>query len=642
MEEQVGIFWHRFLGKLLTNKKGSNSSKQQTLAEKMVKLKDVQLKMSIIFRSMSGNGKLQVESSFGRQVNIHRSIIQKIAGAKPITYSAWIEHDTLYLPEQIGLFPTQELNKALYLWLTAMASTDVKHPPQIPKNKQKYTNFWFVRNQQLTLKTLDDFPGLNISYQQLLEHVLNSRPQLDKLPEQQQQQEQVILKALKEPGSQSLIPYSQKSPAPVALWLIQSLNQLSNEMPPSDVEQDGEKQNDNNNTDKENSESKENTSQNKRKQAERVKMPDGEKGLITVRMENIFSWAEFLKVDRTTDDDEDPNAGKVAEDMDHMSLARDKQNPASKINFNLDLPAAAYDDTVLSEGIVYPEWHYKKDQLVDDQCKIIPMLSAQATDCELPAKLFNPSRKVKRIFEALAPARKWFRGEYEGSELDLDAFIQFNSDRKQKSANAEQGLYRQFRPGNRDLATLLLADLSLSTDSAINNDSKIIDVIRDSLFLFSEALTQTGDRYALYGFSSRKKDHVRFNQIKTFDEKLNAKIRGRIQAIKPGYYTRLGTAIRHASFLLNKEPAEKKILLILTDGKPNDLDHYEGRYGIEDTRHAVMEAKNMGLHPFCFTVDKEGSDYLPHLFGPNGYTIIRKPEELPSKLPMLYAELTQV
>ncbi|MCW5615445.1 MAG: nitric oxide reductase, partial [Rhodocyclaceae bacterium] len=83
-----------------------------------------------------------------------------------------------------------------------------------------------------------------------------------------------------------------------------------------------------------------------------------------------------------------------------------------------------------------------------------------------------------------------------------------------------------------------------------------------------------------------------------------------------------------------------RLLLILSDGKPNDLDQYEGRYGIEDTRMALIEARNMGLRPFCVTIDKEGAGYLPHLFGPAGYTVIRKPEELPSRLPLLYAQLT--
>ena len=117
--------------------------------------------------------------------------------------------------------------------------------------------------------------------------------------------------------------------------------------------------------------------------------------------------------------------------------------------------------------------------------------------------------------------------------------------------------------------------------------------------------------------------------------------RGRIAAIKPGYYTRLGAALRQATTLLAAQPAKLRPLLIVSDGKPHDIDHYEGRYGIEDTRMAVIEARRQGLKPFCITIDREGEDYLPHMFGPAGYTVVRQPEDLALRLPALYAQLTR-
>ena len=144
----------------------------------------------------------------------------------------------------------------------------------------------------------------------------------------------------------------------------------------------------------------------------------------------------------------------------------------------------------------------------------------------------------------------------------------------------------------------------------------------------------------MYGFSSRQRNHVRFHTLKTFDEPCNDAVRGRIQAIKPGYYTRMGAAIRHATALLEKEVPSQKLLLILTDGKPNDLDKYEGRYGIEDTRRAVQEALERGLRPFCVTIDEKAGDYLPYLFGSSSYVLVRNAGELPVKLPLLYAQIT--
>jgi len=267
--------------------------------------------------------------------------------------------------------------------------------------------------------------------------------------------------------------------------------------------------------------------------------------------------------------------------------------------------------------------------------------SRRAAPCELPAALRAPARRLRRQFESLAPARQWRRGQPDGSEPDLDAWLRHAAERIQGLTVATPNLYRDQQRGRRDLACLLLADLSLSTDSWVGNERRVIDVIRESLFLFAEALAASGDHFALYGFSSRRREHVRFHHLKGFAEAYTAAVRGRIDAIKPGYYTRMGAAIRHASTLLACESAGQRLLLILTDGKPNDLDRYEGRYGIEDTRHAILEARRAGLMPFCVTIDDEAGEYLPHLFGAGHYVVIRNPAELPRELPILYARLTQ-
>ena len=268
------------------------------------------------------------------------------------------------------------------------------------------------------------------------------------------------------------------------------------------------------------------------------------------------------------------------------------------------------------------------------------MTSRHAEAMELPANLRRQAHKIRRQFEALRPQRHWVSRQNEGSELDLENYITFLTDRKHGHVNSDTPVYRDVRNVSRDLSCLLLADLSLSTDAHINNNARVIDVIRDSLYLFSEALTATGDRFALHGFSSRNRNHIRFYNIKQFSESYDDNIRGQINAIRPGYYTRMGAAIRHATQLLSKEASSQKLLLILTDGKPNDLDKYEGRYGIEDTRMAVLEAEKLGLKPFCVTIDEHAEDYLPYLFGSRSYALIHNVEELPRKLPLLYLRLT--
>ncbi len=236
--------------------------------------------------------------------------------------------------------------------------------------------------------------------------------------------------------------------------------------------------------------------------------------------------------------------------------------------------------------------------------------------------------------------RYWLKAQPQGEEIDLSAWLDFHVESK-ITPSAEKGLFRSFRGNNRDLSCLLLADLSMSTDAHLDNDNRVIDVVQDSLLLFGEALQSVGDNFAMYGFSSVKRHNVRFTMLKNFNENYTDHVRGRIQAIKPGFYTRMGAAIRQATQVINEQKSSEKLLLILTDGKPNDIDHYEGRFGIEDTHNAINEAKRLGIKPFCITIDTDAQEYLPYLFGgADGFTVILRPEQLPLRLPQLYHQLT--
>ncbi len=133
---------------------------------------------------------------------------------------------------------------------------------------------------------------------------------------------------------------------------------------------------------------------------------------------------------------------------------------------------------------------------------------------------------------------------------------------------------------------------------------------------------------------------MRFLLLKDFAERYDDASRGRILALRPGYYTRMGAAIRQSTRILLEQAAQRRLLLIVSDGKPNDLDHYEGRYGVEDTRQAVPEARRAGLIPFCVTVNREAGEYLPHLFGRRGYSVVHDARRLPQVLTRLYARLT--
>ncbi len=610
LEEQVGSWWHRFITR----------RSETRYPEAAVRLEEIQHLLGIWFRALGGDGALEVAGADASEMNVRRSLLQKVAGTQRRFHLAWLDDNALRLPPRIDAFPERALNRDLYLWLAALAA-GAQALPSAP---------WFQHNQQLTLAALEHWPGLWEKYQALVRAHLQQRPHPARLPADERAQEEAIRAALIEPGSRARLPPAGRPPAPVPLWLHPN-PPVSQAMSASEPATDPEA----------NRSPAQQLETVPRKSAEEADQPESDRGLITVRMENIFSWGEHVHVDRGTEDEEnDQRADEVARDLDRISITRHGKAAKTRLKFDLDLPSESEDDQVLNDGILLPEWHWKQRRLIPNHCRAVELVAADAEPVPLPERLKKTATRLRNQFQALAPARIWYKARPDGAEVDLDAYLRYRTDRAGGCRVAADNLYREMRAGARDLACLLLADLSLSTDTWIDDHHRVLDVIQDSLYLFAESLAATGDRFGIYGFSSRKRDPIRIHRIKHFDERYGGRVRGRIAALKPGYYTRLGAGIRFATRVLETQGAGRRLLLILTDGKPNDLDQYEGRYGIEDTRHAVRAARNLGFHPFCVTIDEKGNDYLPHLFGTNGYVVIRNPAELPAELPLLYARLT--
>lgn len=610
MEEYVGELWDRFIRKVA----------YRGYPEARVKLEQMAKLAPVFFRALGGDPGLNVTAGSATSHGARRNWVQRVAGTGEKAELAWRDGASLYLPAELDVFPQAALNRDLYLWLIALSAHDCAS--DLP---------WLARNQQATLATLQALPGLAGRYQILVEALIAERGDPAKLLPVERTAEEVVRAALRDPATPQVLPPAPKPVQPVPLWLHPEAPVAAGVRARSQEE-----------TAEASEEATAKTPETQRKRkAESTDMPDGKNGfMLRFRAESLFSWAEFVKVNRATDDDEDPDAASAADDLDQLTVARDNKRSASRIRFDLDLPAEADDDTVLESGTLLPEWHYKKQRMLPDMCRIHTLVAADAPPCALPQPLARTARLLRRQFQALTPQRTRLRNQHSGSDVDLDALMRYCADRASGAPVSEPGLYLDFRNHNRDLACLLLADLSLSTDAWINNSARVIDVIRDSLFLFSEALSATGDSFALYGFSSVRRDNVRFHLLKGFDERYNPEVRGRLAAIKPGFYTRMGAAIRQSTQILSRQKSGRRLLLILTDGKPNDLDQYEGRYGIEDTRVAIHEARQKGLTPFCVTIDEKAGDYLPHLFGSGSFVVVRNAAELPQVLPRLYVKLT--
>lgn len=611
MEEHVGELWHKLL----------NKATQQTFPQAKVELNDIKGRLLIYLRALNRDNGLSIELADKRKHANHRNWLQKMAGNNRYITACWRDADSLYLPAEIAVYDDPSLNRDLYFWLAGLTA-------QIPEEQLAQVDSWISYNQVLCQQTLLQYSGLKTKYLRLVKAHIKNRPDIDTLSGDEHTAETTIRKALLNPEEIQQLPNTEFDPAHVPLWLYQPPERNSKSI----------KRDDNNNN--KHSKKQKEVKKMARKKAREVESSEETTGLITVRMENIFAWGEHAAVDRSLDDEDDlESAEDAARDMEELAITNNERAASSSLKFDLDLPSASEDDIVISHGIMLPEWNYKKSELINDHCKVQELQTRNLGSKDLPEHLKQTAKKLKNQFQALAPARHWRSGQQDGQEIDIERWIRFASDKKAGQASADQ-LYKEMRSGNRDMCCTLLADLSLSTDSWLNNDFRIIDVIRDTLLLFGESLQATGDQFSMCGFSSRKRDPIRIHLLKKFNEKYNGETRGRINAIKPGFYTRLGAAIRYTTKELAKQPQGNRLLLILTDGKPNDLDQYEGRYGVEDTRQAILEARREGLQPFCVTIDTKGNEYLPYLFGSNSYVVIKNPIELPKRLPLLYAQLT--
>ncbi|OCW19227.1 nitric oxide reductase activation protein NorD [Pseudomonas sp. S3E12] len=605
LEEWVGSAWHRFITRRAS----------VDFPHARVELVDRQRSLAVLFRALGGASGIALEAASERDLLLRRNLLMRIAGTCKHAPLASCDGNRLRLPSSLAVYPTVALNRELYRWLALLAA----HAGPM--------THWARDNQRWTWLLLQRYPALLPSYQRLVDAHLRLRPDPASLKPGEAALEKALRKALREPGSVRHLPCSERAAWPLPLWLYPPLHLDTPQA--LDLEDDGD-----------DLATPSGEQQGAPKRASRVDDHSRDGGLLVVRLENLFSWTEHIDLDRWADDSEDPDAARVAEDLDQLSLSRQRVRKSGGLKLHLDLPPADVDDIPLGEGIKLPEWDYRQQCLRPGFVNLQLMQPRADAPQPLPARLLGPAQRLRRQFQQLRTDRQWLRRQPQGAELDLQAWVDFQAQR-QHGACTERGLYQEQRHTRRDLACLLLADLSMSTDAHLNDTQKVIDVIRDSLLLFGESLAGLGDAFALYGFSSLRRHQVRLHQLKTFEQVYDDRTRGCIQALKPGYYTRMGAAIRQATQLLGACKQRRKLLLLLTDGKPNDLDLYEGRYGVEDTRQAVVEARRQGLIPFCITIDRQAGDYLPYMFGAHGYTLIRQPEQLPLRLPQLYRQLTE-
>ena len=360
--------------------------------------------------------------------------------------------------------------------------------------------------------------------------------------------------------------------------------------------------------------------------------------LILNRFEKIIGLSEMVNINRSVEDDDEEGARKAAEDLDELSVGQHDRRAATKLRMDLDLAAEAVDTSALAAELTYPEWDYTRGVLHPNHCRVIAEPASATGETWRPdAAAQRRIRLVRRQFEALRPRRQRLTAQPDGDELDLSSLVRSVADRKAGGPGSDR-LYTSVRPVARDLSVAVLVDVSLSTDGWIDGH-RVLDVEKEALLALSHGLAACQDEHGIFTFTSRRRDHVHVRTVKDFDEPLSDLVDRRIQALKPGHYTRMGAALRHVSKRLSERPHHHRLLLLLSDGKPNDMDHYEGRYAIEDTHMAIREARRAGLKVFGVTVDEQARDYFPYLFGKGAYAIFPHVARLPSALPAIYRQI---
>ena len=590
-EESIGKVWDKYLNKKV-NKFHENER---------VYFNSISKSLTLFHHLLGGEKGKDLQVTDKRYVETSRTLLQKISFLGKEFFLTWQDEKSIYLPASFAYFDTKEQNEMLYYWLIAMATRVDISSDNLKEQNIQAVNYLINR-----------YSGFEIFYENASAYLSSQFEQLS------------FINSLDTLNNEDLI-----NDYPNPLWLYPPI--LSN----SKINQsDSDEEELQRGQDKDQTDTLE-----MKKQTNQVDDKKETDGFLAFLPESLMSIFEQVNVDRMEDDSFDEDALYHAEDLDEITIGKKQANLSARVKLDLDLQPDMTEIYPLGEGHLIDEWDYRKDTYLINYVRIKPQVTLNVVPIALPKRLKKMVKKIQGELDLLELDRiKNDRLPY-GDEINIDTWIDYSG--HQNKSMHHQNFYTTFEKKTRDMATLILADVSLSTEGGITQDVRIIDVIKDGLMVFSEALEKLDDKFAIYSFSSLQNKKVYFNIIKNFKDKYSDLIRGRIDAIQPYYYTRLGAAIRESAKILDKQQSANKLLLIISDGKPNDEDRYDGRYGIEDTKKAIEEVKKKGITPFCITIDLEAKEYLSYLFGRSGFAIVRDGRNLPKVIPEVYINLTK-
>jgi len=616
-EETVGNLWHDM---------ASGIGADVSHAEAGVTLASVRPSLAVLFRGLGGAPGVELAEAPATLMQHRRPLRRKLGADRDREWIARFDGERLTLPPVIAAFPDASLNRAAYFWLTALAATADLGQMDPDKTGPEQDVAQIRANARAAKAAYSACPGLRPAYDDMARQCVDARPEVMR-PAQEAALETAIRDQLcgstpdlaTVPAARGYMPI-----APVPIWLrfaTPGRGDAAEEVSPDPAAPPAT------------------AARTKRKLGERKDQDQQTRkdSFIIYRFESILSWVESMNINRSVDDDDDENAQKAADDQDRITLSKQARKVATRLRLHLDLSPSDADHEALAGEHTYPEWNHRSRSYMASHCRVL----------DAPTKLegapFHPNerrmREVRRQFEALRPRRILQPRQVDGTELDLDAVLTARADLMATGRGSDR-IWQSARQLERDVSVAFLIDTSRSTEAAIGETS-VIDVARETMAALAGGIDAAGDRLGIWGFSSLRRDRVFLSRCKDFADPMSPEITANIGDLTPGHYTRLGAAIRHVSAQLAEEPSARKLLIVLTDGKPNDLDHYEGQHGIEDSHMAVREARNAGQSLHGIVIDEDGQDWFARIFGRGGFTLLPDPERLTKALPDIYRTLTQ-
>ncbi len=307
----------------------------------------------------------------------------------------------------------------------------------------------------------------------------------------------------------------------------------------------------------------------------------------------------------------------------------------------------------MSDPFHYDEWDYQVQLARPQWTTVIERRQPKAEPAEMDRILekHKPvANRIKHLIDALQPQGIVRRRGYEdGDELDIDAAVRAMIDIR-RGIMPDPRINIRISRHYRDLSMVVLMDLSASTNDRIGDlgedddgyleQPRILDLTREATGLLAWAVDSIGDNFAVHGFASDGRHDVRYFRFKDFDERYVDDAKARLAGMQGGLSTRMGAALRHAGWHLGQQASRKRLILLITDGEPADIDERDPQYLRQDTKRAVEELAASGIHTYCLTLDPEADRYVERIFGPNHYSIVDNIERLPERLPRVFSALT--